>query len=129
MAATHHPPAPTEARIDANRENAKKSTGPRTAQGNAAYTRNGLKATAPELAVPPADPVPAPPRKDPGHGDENGCQSDAGTHLAVLQLCTFNELRQMNFRKKNPLYGAPAAMRNSAQTGTTHNPAPIAHHL
>jgi len=32
----------TEAQIRANRENAKKSTGPRTAEGKAASSRNGL---------------------------------------------------------------------------------------
>jgi hypothetical protein len=38
---THRPL--TEAQINANRENAKKSTGPRTAEGKAASSRNGLK--------------------------------------------------------------------------------------
>jgi hypothetical protein len=33
----------TEAQINANRENAKKSTGPRTAEGKTASSRNGLK--------------------------------------------------------------------------------------
>jgi len=36
----HHPP--TEAQIHANRQNAAKSTGPKTAEGKAASSRNGL---------------------------------------------------------------------------------------
>jgi hypothetical protein len=94
MAATDHPPAPTEARIDANRENAKKSTGPRTAQGNAAYTRNGLKATAPELAVPPADPVPAPPAKIPAMEMKMGAKA---TREPIWQFC--NSVRSMSCGK------------------------------
>jgi len=43
MKQTDHPPTPTEAQINANRENAKKSTGPRTAAGKEASSRNGLK--------------------------------------------------------------------------------------
>ena len=43
MKQTDHPPAPTAAQINANRENAKKSTGPRTAAGKEASSRNGLK--------------------------------------------------------------------------------------
>ena len=43
MERTNHPPAPTEAQINANRENAKKSTGPRTTAGKEASSRNGLK--------------------------------------------------------------------------------------
>lgn len=38
-----HPRKATEAQINANRENAQKSTGPRTAQGKDASSRNGLK--------------------------------------------------------------------------------------
>jgi hypothetical protein len=43
MKKTDNPRIPTEAQIDANRENAKKSTGPRSAEGKAASSRNGLK--------------------------------------------------------------------------------------
>jgi hypothetical protein len=43
MENTDTPRTPTEAQINANRENAKKSTGPRTAAGQAASSRNGLK--------------------------------------------------------------------------------------
>src|ERR1022692_661146 len=38
----NEPRTPTEAQINANRENAKKSTGPRTAEGKAASSRNRL---------------------------------------------------------------------------------------
>src|ERR1035441_692112 len=37
------PPTATEDQVNANRQNAKKSTGPRTAEGKAASSRNGLK--------------------------------------------------------------------------------------
>jgi hypothetical protein len=43
MQNTENPRTTTEAQINANRENAKKSTGPRTAEGKAASSRNGLK--------------------------------------------------------------------------------------
>ena len=43
MTYTDRSQSPTEAQINANRENAKKSTGPRTAEGKAASSRNGLK--------------------------------------------------------------------------------------
>jgi hypothetical protein len=39
---SNEPRTPTQAQIDANRENAKKSTGPRTAAGKAASSRNRL---------------------------------------------------------------------------------------
>ena len=42
MKPTNEPRTPTEAQINANRENAKKSTGPRTAAGKAASSRNRL---------------------------------------------------------------------------------------
>jgi hypothetical protein len=42
MTKTNEPRTPTEAQIDANRENAKKSTGPRSAEGKAASSRNRL---------------------------------------------------------------------------------------
>jgi hypothetical protein len=42
MKNTNEPRIPTQAQIDANRENAKKSTGPRTAEGKAASSRNRL---------------------------------------------------------------------------------------
>jgi hypothetical protein len=42
MKITNEPRTPTEAQINANRENAKKSTGPRTAEGKAASSRNRL---------------------------------------------------------------------------------------
>jgi hypothetical protein len=42
MEKTNEPRTLTEARINANRENAKKSTGPRTAEGKAASSRNRL---------------------------------------------------------------------------------------
>jgi hypothetical protein len=42
MEKTNEPRTPTEAQINANRENAKKSTGPRTAAGKAASSRNRL---------------------------------------------------------------------------------------
>jgi hypothetical protein len=42
MKKTNEPRTPTEAQINANRENAKKSTGPRTAEGKAASSRNRL---------------------------------------------------------------------------------------
>jgi hypothetical protein len=42
MKKTNKPRTPTQAQIDANRENAKKSTGPRTAEGKAASSRNRL---------------------------------------------------------------------------------------
>jgi len=42
MKQTNEPRTPTEAQIDANRENAKKSTGPRTNAGKAASSRNRL---------------------------------------------------------------------------------------
>ena len=43
MNKTEEPRTTTEAQINANRENAKKSSGPRSAQGKAASSRNGLK--------------------------------------------------------------------------------------
>jgi hypothetical protein len=43
MQNTENPRTTTEAQINANRENAQKSTGPRTAEGKAASSRNGLK--------------------------------------------------------------------------------------
>ena len=43
MKNTDHPDTATEAQINANRQNAKKSTGPRTAEGKDASSRNGLK--------------------------------------------------------------------------------------
>jgi len=43
MKNTAHPRKATEAQIDANRRNAQKSTGPRSAQGKGASSRNGLK--------------------------------------------------------------------------------------
>jgi len=42
MENTNEPRKPTEAQINANRENAKKSTGPRSAAGKAASSRNRL---------------------------------------------------------------------------------------
>jgi hypothetical protein len=42
MQTTNEPRKPTEAQIKANRENARKSTGPRTAEGKAASSRNRL---------------------------------------------------------------------------------------
>ena len=42
MKNTNEPRTPTEAQVNANRENAKKSTGPRTAEGKAASSRNRL---------------------------------------------------------------------------------------
>jgi hypothetical protein len=42
MKKTNEPRTPTEAQIDANRENAKKSTGPRTTEGKAASSRGTL---------------------------------------------------------------------------------------
>ena len=42
MKKTNEPRTPTEAQINANRANAKKSTGPRTAEGKAASSRNRL---------------------------------------------------------------------------------------
>jgi hypothetical protein len=42
MKNTNEPRTLTQAQIDANRENAKKSTGPRTAEGKAASSRNRL---------------------------------------------------------------------------------------
>ena len=42
MENTNEPRKPTEAQINANRENAKKSTGPRSAEGKAASSRNRL---------------------------------------------------------------------------------------
>jgi hypothetical protein len=42
MKTTDSPHHPTEAQINANRENAKKSTGPRTPAGKAASSRNGI---------------------------------------------------------------------------------------
>src|ERR1022692_3955456 len=39
MKKTNEPRTPTEAQINANRENAKKSTGPRTAEGKSASSR------------------------------------------------------------------------------------------
>ena len=43
MKNTAYPRKATEAQIDANRRNAQKSTGPRSAQGKGASSRNGLK--------------------------------------------------------------------------------------
>jgi hypothetical protein len=43
MDKTNAPRTSTEGQINANRESAKKSTGPRTAEGKAASSRNGLK--------------------------------------------------------------------------------------
>jgi hypothetical protein len=43
MVHTNPSASPSDAKINANRENAKKSTGPRTAAGKAASSRNGLK--------------------------------------------------------------------------------------
>jgi len=43
MKNTAHPRKATEAQIDANRRNAQKSTGPRSAQGKDASSRNGLQ--------------------------------------------------------------------------------------
>ena len=42
MKQSDEPRTATEAQIKANRQNAKKSTGPRSAQGKAASSRNGL---------------------------------------------------------------------------------------
>src|ERR1022692_3897001 len=39
----NEPHPPTEAQVNANRENARKSSGPRTAEGKAASSRNSLK--------------------------------------------------------------------------------------
>jgi hypothetical protein len=43
MNKTDNPSAPTEAQINANRQNARKSSGPKTDEGKAASSRNGLK--------------------------------------------------------------------------------------